>query len=78
VSGVERGVGLPLRVEHAPVPPGDVDATLCDVARAERELGFRAEIGLDEGLASVVAWLRARDASLATGAALHASSTSPV
>ncbi len=30
----------------------------CDVSRAERELGFRAKVGLREGLAETAAWYR--------------------
>jgi UDP-glucuronate 4-epimerase len=45
-------------VEHAPVPPGDVVATYAEIARAERELGWKPRIPLREGLKSVVEWVR--------------------
>jgi UDP-glucuronate 4-epimerase len=48
-------------VLHAPVPLGDVDATFADISRAERELGWTPRVRLDDGLRSVVAWLRAED-----------------
>jgi nucleoside-diphosphate-sugar epimerase len=35
--------------------------SLADVEAARRELGFRARIPLDEGLAEAVAWFRKRD-----------------
>jgi UDP-glucuronate 4-epimerase len=45
-------------VAHAPVPPGDVVATYAETSRAERELGWKAQVGLRDGLASVVKWIR--------------------
>jgi UDP-glucose 4-epimerase len=33
---------------------------LADVNKAARILGFRAEVGLEEGLARLVAWWRAQ------------------
>ena len=36
--------------EFAPARPGEVQAISIDAGRAERELGWRAEMGLDEGL----------------------------
>ena len=46
-------------VVHGAVPLGDVDATFADIARAKEELGWMPRVRLDEGLATVVAWLRA-------------------
>lgn len=44
-------------VQHEPVPLGDVDATFADITRAGAELGWAPQIKLDDGLATVVAWL---------------------
>ncbi len=38
--------------------PGDVLRHYADVTKAERLLGYRAEVGIEEGLARYVAWLR--------------------
>lgn len=46
-------------VEHAPVPLGDVEATFADIARAKAELGWEPRIALEDGLRTVVSWLRA-------------------
>jgi UDP-glucose 4-epimerase len=48
------GRGIPL--EPAPRRPGDVAALYADPARAARELGWRAELGLDAMCASAWAW----------------------
>ena len=46
-------------LEHAPVPPGDVDATFADIRRAKEELAWAPRIGLEEGLRSVIDWVGA-------------------
>jgi UDP-glucose 4-epimerase len=38
---------------------GDVSRSLADASAAERDLGFRCTIGLEDGLARTVDWLRA-------------------
>ena len=37
-------------IVHAPARPGELQRSFLDPARAEAELGFRAEVGLEEGL----------------------------
>jgi len=59
VVAMSIAAGRPPAVEHAPVPLGDVDATFADISRASRELGWRPEIKLAEGLATVVDGFRA-------------------
>jgi UDP-glucuronate 4-epimerase len=51
-------IGIEPRIEHAPVPLGDVDATFADITRARVELAWEPRIALREGLKSVVAWVR--------------------
>jgi UDP-glucose 4-epimerase len=56
-----RVMGSSLTPEYGPerkVNP--VSRRLADTTKAERLLGFRAEVGLDEGLARLVEWWRAR------------------
>jgi dTDP-glucose 4,6-dehydratase len=45
---------------HTPDRPGQVARQRCDAARAAERLGFRAEVGLDQGLAETVEWYRSR------------------
>ncbi|HSA51060.1 MAG TPA: NAD-dependent epimerase/dehydratase family protein [Yinghuangia sp.] len=52
-------MGSELGVEHGPSRAvGGVTRRLADTGKAERELGFRAEVGLEEGLRRLVAWWR--------------------
>lgn len=50
------------RPNYAPPRPGDIRRSLGDPARAEQVLGFRARVGLVEGLAETVAWMRTGEA----------------
>jgi UDP-glucuronate 4-epimerase len=50
--------GVEPRVERAPVPLGDVEATFADVTRARVELGWEPRVSLDDGLRTVVSWVR--------------------
>lgn len=58
VTAMERASGKDAKVEHAPVPLGDVDATFADISRAKAELGWRPNVAIERGLATVVEWLR--------------------
>jgi UDP-glucuronate 4-epimerase len=58
VRAMERASGKTPKVEHAPVPLGDVDATFADIARAKAELGWEPRIKIEDGLTTVVDWLR--------------------
>jgi UDP-glucose 4-epimerase len=44
------GGGDDFEAEFAPPRTGEVQRTACDPSRAERELGWRAEVGLEDGL----------------------------
>jgi UDP-glucose 4-epimerase len=53
-------MGAEPRVERGPARAvNNVARRLADTRRAERELGFRAQIGLEEGLRGLVQWWRA-------------------
>jgi UDP-glucuronate 4-epimerase len=58
VAAIGRATGKAPKVERAPVPLGDVDATFADISRARTELGWRPRVGLDAGLETVVDWIR--------------------
>jgi UDP-glucose 4-epimerase len=58
-TGVETAVvDLYERIpEHADPRPGELQRSVLDPSRAERELGWRPEHSLDEGLAATWAWI---------------------
>jgi len=58
VRAIGVAAGATPVVERAGVPLGDVEATYADRTRARVELGWEPEVGLEEGLGSVVGWVR--------------------
>lgn len=53
---VGRAVGEPVEAVYAGEIRGDVRSTWADLGRAERGLGYRPRVGLEEGIASQVEW----------------------
>jgi UDP-glucose 4-epimerase len=61
-----RAMGSDLPVEHGPDRPvNGVTRRLADVSAADKRLGWRAEVGLEDGLRRLVAWWRAEHATAA-------------
>jgi len=60
VRRLEKALGRKAVIERLPMQPGDVLRTYADIAKAERDLGFRPRTDLDAGLARFVEWLRRR------------------
>jgi len=57
---VGRLTGRTLDVERVDAVPGDVRHTSADLTRAGELLGYRPEVGIEEGLRREVEWLRRR------------------
>lgn len=60
LPAIEAATGCSLKVRHVERPLGDVDATYASIERARAELGWAPEVSFQDGLASVVDWLRAQ------------------
>jgi UDP-glucuronate 4-epimerase len=45
-------------IERGPDQPGDVSLTAADLRRSERELGYRPQVGIEEGIRRFVVWYR--------------------
>jgi len=58
VGAIGAIAGVQPRIERAPVPLGDVDATFADITRARTELGWEPRVPLRDGLKSVLDWVR--------------------
>lgn len=58
VERIAAGLGVEPRVRRLPPQPGDVERTWADIGRARAELGWEPRVGLDQGLASFLAWFR--------------------
>jgi UDP-glucose 4-epimerase len=55
-DALKKSTGFEGERLHGPAKPGEVYQIYLDVSRAERELGWRARIGLEEGLADKVVY----------------------
>jgi nucleoside-diphosphate-sugar epimerase len=60
LARIEAVTDRKLRVEHAAAQKGDMRDTFADTSAAERDLGFRPSVALEEGLGREWEWLRGR------------------
>ena len=60
-AAVERVSGVSVPVVTAPPRPGDAVGAFANVDRAAELLGWRAELSLEDGIASSLAWARQRN-----------------
>jgi len=58
VRALEAATGRTAIFDRQPDQPGDVPVTYADVGKAERLLGFKARVPLEEGLRRSVEWYR--------------------
>ena len=56
---VQRASGITREAELAPARPGELQRSVLDASLAERELGWKPERSLDDGLAQTWAWFKA-------------------
>ena len=54
----ERALGVEGKLNLLPIQPGDVPHTFADVSALERDVGYRPDTPLDEGVRRFVAWYR--------------------
>ncbi len=56
---IGQTLGREVRIERHGDQPGDVQLTAADLRRAERELGYRPAVGIEEGIRQFVRWYEA-------------------
>ncbi len=56
---IGQALGREVRIERGDDQPGDVRLTAADLRRAERELGYRPAVGIEEGIRQFVRWYEA-------------------
>jgi len=59
---LERHAGRSIAVSHDLWRVGDQRVFVSDIRKAERELGWRPRIGVEEGIRSLIEWIRENDA----------------
>ncbi|NUO00525.1 MAG: NAD-dependent epimerase [Saprospiraceae bacterium] len=58
VSAIEQNLGKTAKKEFLPMQPGDVAATYAEVSDLVRDLGYKPETMVKEGIAAFVKWYR--------------------
>ena len=58
VAALERALGCEALIEHAPMQPGDVEATWADISALQRDHGYAPKTAIAEGIPRFVAWYR--------------------
>ncbi len=60
IRQLEMILGVSAQIEHLPPRAGDVRDSLADIGLAERSLGYRPAISVEDGLARTVEWFRSQ------------------
>lgn len=55
---LERLLGRPIPVSYGDWRPGDQRVFVADIRKAERELGWRPRVGVEEGIRRLTAWVQ--------------------
>lgn len=55
---IAANLGQEARIERLPIQPGDVPITYADITRAQRELGYRPRVQVEEGVRQFVEWFK--------------------
>src|SRR5882724_5273818 len=58
VAKIAKALGKEPRVRTVARPPGEMDVTFADIARARELWGWRLTIELDDGLRDFAGWIR--------------------
>jgi UDP-glucuronate 4-epimerase len=58
IEHIEQALGKEAEKEYLPKQPGDVERTYADISKARRELGYKPDTDITQGLAKFVHWLR--------------------
>jgi UDP-glucose 4-epimerase len=62
---IVEGMAKPLVVEHGPDRPGDLKASALDSSKIGRDLGWKPEVSLEDGVGRTVDWFLAQERSQA-------------
>ncbi len=58
IGEIEKALGKKAKINRLPNQPGDVRRTYADIDKSVRELGYRPQTRIEEGLKKFVQWLR--------------------
>ena len=58
IGALENALGKTAKKNYMKMQPGDVQATYADVADLERDVGFKPQTSIEEGISNFVKWYR--------------------
>ncbi len=58
ISLIEKSLGKPARMKKLSDQPGDVPVTCASINKAQKLLGYRPKVSIEEGIAEFVDWFR--------------------
>jgi nucleoside-diphosphate-sugar epimerase len=58
IEKINNTLNTNIKANHVEVATGEIDTIIADVSLAEKELGFKAKVSLEEGLKETVEWLK--------------------
>jgi UDP-glucuronate 4-epimerase len=58
IEAIEKSIGKTAKKNMLPLQPGDVPATWADVADLEKDLGYKPETSIQEGIDRFIKWYR--------------------
>lgn len=61
ISIIEKSLGKKARIKYRDPVPGDVPITYADIRKAEKFIGFKPRVGLEEGVGRYVKWFLERE-----------------
>ncbi len=53
---IEKNLGMKARKNMLPMQPGDVPATLADLTKAKKDLGYEPQVSIEEGIKRFTTW----------------------
>jgi UDP-glucuronate 4-epimerase len=63
ISLLEKALGKKAIIDRQPAQPGDVPLTFADVSKAQRLLGYKPRVKIEEGIPKFVEWFKGQKAS---------------
>ena len=58
IGKIQGALGVEVKIERAPMQPGDVPTTYADISKAHAAFGYRPATSLNDGLAVFADWIR--------------------
>ena len=58
IAFIEKYVGKKATIKYTGMQPGDISASLSDISRAQKELGFEPKVRIEEGVRHFVDWYK--------------------